>query len=201
MPIAGKWITLLSFAWICSAQQAAPDIAQQVRQLPSPARAEALGAKLLKESRAPGAAAAALWQAGDPAVRQNARTVLNEMEEAALDPLLRATGNLDSAEQVWRLTMVVETVEGLRKSAAAMLDRQLGNKEPAPMRSTVGTEESNPPRRICDAAYILMSGFLADQHSEAFLLRMRQFSRMSEAARDAEIKRARQSAAWRALLR
>lgn len=203
MSIAVKSIALLPLAWIFAAQQAPvpPDIAQQIRQLTSPGRAEALGAKLLKESRAPAAAATAVWQTADPAVRQNARIVLNEMEEAALNPLLKATGNLDPAEQVWRMTMVVETIDQLRKSAAAMLDRQLSNKQPAPLPSTVGAEERSPRRRVCDAAYILMSGLLADRHSEAFLLRMRQFSQMPEAGRDAEIQRARQSAAWRALLR
>ena len=204
MSIAVRWIALLPFAWTCSAQQdvAHQDVAQQIGQIPTPGRAEALGAKLLKESRAPAAAAATVWQTGDPAVRKTARIVLNEMEEAALDPLLKANGNLDPAEQVWRMTMVVETVGDLRKSAATMLDRQLNNKQPAPLPSMPGAEERGPSRRVCDEAYILMSRLAtADPQNEAFLLRMRQFSRMPEPGRDAEIQRARQSAAWRILLR
>ena len=199
MPLAVRWIALLSFACIGAAQQ---DTAQQLQQLPSAGRAEALGAKLLTESRASAAAVAAAWQTGDPALRQKARLVLNEMAEAALDPLLKAQGNLDPAEQVWRMTMVVETIDGLRKAAAAMLDRQLTNKQPAPLPVMLGAEERDPPRRVCDEAYIQMSQLTAaDPQSEAFLLRMRQFRRQPEPARDAEIQRARQSAGWRALMK
>jgi len=195
---------MAGFAQGCFAQQDAPqqDVAQQIGQISSPGRAEALGAKLLQQSRAAGAAAASIWQAGDPAVRKNARIVLNEMEEAALDPLLKAKGNLDPAEQVWRMTMVVETVGDLRRSAAAMVDRQLDNKQPAPRASIPGAEERSPARRVCDEAYVLMSRLTAaDPQVEAFLLRMTQFNRMLPAARDVEIQRARQSAAWRTLLR
>jgi hypothetical protein len=46
-----------------------------------------------------------------------------------------------------------------------------------------------------------MSRLMAnDPKSEAFLLKIRQFQQMAEAARDAEIQRARQSTAWRTLL-
>jgi len=199
MPLAARWIALLPLACVAAAQQ---DIAQQLRQLPSAGRAEALGAKLLQESRAAAASVAAVWQTGDPALRQNARVVLNEMEEAALDPLLKLKGNVDPAEQVWRMTMIVETIGALRKSAAVQLDRQLANKQPAPLAAIPGAEDRDPPRRVCDEAYIQMSTLAApDPQSEAFLARMRQFRRQPEPARDAEIQRARQSAAWRTLLK
>jgi hypothetical protein len=123
------------------------------------------------------------------------------MEEAALDPLLKSHGKLDPDEQVWRMTMVVETIGDLRKSAAAMLDRQLTNRQPAPLPSMPGAEEHDPSRRVCDEAYILMSRLtVTDPNSEPFLLRMRRFSRMPVPARDAEILRARKSTAWRGLL-
>jgi hypothetical protein len=65
-----------------------------------------------------------------------------------------------------------------------------------------GAEESEASRRVCDEAYIQMNRLTAvDPQSEAFLLRMRQFRRMTAPARDAEIQRARQSGAWRSLLR
>ena len=197
--LAARWIALLPLAWAAAAQ---PDIAQQLRQMPSSGGAEALGGKLLQESRASALSVAAAWQSGDPALRQKARLVLNEMEEAALNPLLNAKGSIDPAEQVWRMTMVVETIGDLRRSAAAMLDRQLGNKQPAPLPAIPGAEGHDPARRICDEAYIQMSALTAaDPKSEAFLARMRQFGGQPEAARDAEIRRARQSAAWRALLK
>jgi hypothetical protein len=204
MSIAIRWIVLMPFAWICFAQQdvSRQDVAQQIRQVASPGLAEALGAKLLRDSRAPGAAAATTWQTGDPAARRNARIVLNEMEEAALDPLLKANGNLDPAGQVWRMTVVVGTIADLRKSAAAMLDRQLSNKQAAPLPSMVGAEEREPPRRVCDEAYVQMSRLIAaDSQGEGFVLKMNQFRRMPEAGRDAEIQRARQSPGWRSLLR
>lgn len=204
MWIAVAWMALLSLASICSASPALAqeDIAQQIRQLASPGRAEVLGAKLLRQSRSPAAEVATVWQTGDPAVRRNARLVLNEMEEAALDPLLKAKGNLDPMEQVWRMTMVVETIGELRKSAAAMLDRELSNKQTAALPSMVGAEDSEPGRRVCDEAYVQMSRLLAaNPESEAFVLKMHQFRRMPDAGRDAEIQRARQSAAWRSLSR
>ena len=123
------------------------------------------------------------------------------MEEAALDPLLKADGELDPDEQVWRMTMVVETIRDLRRSAASLLDRQLTNTQPAPFPAMPSAEERDPSRRVCDEAYLLMSRLtVTDPNSEAFLLRMRRFSRMPEPARDAEIQRARKSAAWRGLL-
>lgn len=83
-----------------------------------------------------------------------------------------------------------------------MLDRQLTNKQPVPLPSMPGAEERNPPRRVCDEAYMLMSRLTAiDPQSEAFVLRMRQFIRMAEPGRDAEIQRARKSIAWRSFLR
>jgi hypothetical protein len=206
MTIAARWIAFLSVAWIAllplaSVAAAQEDVLQRIRRLPSTGRAQSLGADLLAESRAPAAAAAAAWRTGDPAVRRNARTVLNEMEEAALDPLLKADGELDPDEQVWRMTMVVETIGDLRRSAAAMLHRQLANKQPAPLPSMPGAEERDPSRRVCDEAYLLMSRLTAtDPHGEAFLLRMRRFSRMPVPARNAEIQRARNSAAWRGIL-
>jgi hypothetical protein len=197
--LAARWIVLLPFACVAAAQQ---DITLQLEQLPSSGSAEALGAKLLKDSRASGAAVAAVWQSGNPGLRQKARLVLNEMEEAALYPLLKTQGRLDPAEQVWQMTMVVETIAELRKSAAAMLDRQLTNKQPAPLPVMPGAEGQNPPRRVCDEAYVQMSALIAaDPKSDAFLSRMRQFAGQPEAARDAEIRRARQSAAWHALLK
>jgi len=199
MSIAVRWIMLPLFAWSAAAQQ---DVARQIEQLSTPGRAEALGAKLLKDSRAPAAAAAEVWRSSDSAVRQNARIVLNEMEETALDPLLKANGKLDPAEQVWRMTMVVETIGELRKSAAAMLDRQLTDKQAAPPPTMPGAEQREPVRRVCDAAYLQMNRLLAiDPESEAFVQRMRQFMRMPDSARDTEIQRARQAAAWRSLLR
>jgi hypothetical protein len=206
MPIAAKWIALLPLTWIALLPLASiaggqQDVMQRIRQLPSPGRAQSLGADLLAESRAPATAAASAWQTDDPAVRRNARAVLNEMEEAALDPLLKANGKLDPDEQVWRMTMVVETIDDLRRSAAAMLDRQLTNQQPAPLPSMPGAEERDPSRRVCDEAYLLMSRLIAtDSGSEAFLLRMRQFTQMSKTARDAEIQSTRRSAAWRGLL-
>jgi hypothetical protein len=200
MAISIRWMALLPLVAVSTAQQ--QDVAQQIQQLSSPGRAEALGAKLLQEARGPGAAVAAVWQTGDAAARQNARAVLNEMEEAAIHPLMSANGNLAPDEQVWRMTMVVDSLADLRKNAAALLDRQLTNKEPAPRPSMPGAEESEASRRVCDEAYIQMSRLMAvDPQSEAFLLRMRQFRRMPEAGRDSEIHRARQSAAWRSLLR
>jgi hypothetical protein len=200
MAISIRWMALLPLLAAATAQQ--QDVAQQIQQLASPGKAEALGAKLLREARGPGATVAAVWQSGDAAARQNARTVLNEMEEAAIPPLLSANGNLAADDQVWRMTMVVDTLADLRKNAAALLDRQLMNRQAAPRASMPGAEESEASRRVCDEAYIQMSRLMAvDPKSEAFLLRMRQFRRMPEAGRDAEIRRARQAVGWRGLLR
>ena len=200
MAISIRWMALLPLVAVSTAQQ--QDVAQQIQQLSSPGRAEALGAKLLRDARGPGAAVAAVWQTGDAAARQNARTVLNEMEEAAIHPLMSANGNLAADEQVWRMTMLVDTLADLRKNAAALLDRQLTNKQPAPRPSMPGAEESEASRRVCDEAYIQMSRLMAvDPQSEAFLLRMRQFRRMPESGRDAEIQRARGSVGWQSLLR
>jgi hypothetical protein len=195
-------VGLVALMLLARPAAAQTELADQIRALPSAAQAEALGAKLLRQCRAPAAAVAAEWQGSDPAVRHNARIVLNEMEEAALAPLLDAKNDLPPDEQVWRLAMVVETLADLRRSAAAMLDRQLRNTQPAPLPSVIGAEESDHDRRVCDEAYVQMSRLLAaEPDSEAFVLRMREFTRMPVARRDAEIERARRSAAWRTLVK
>jgi|GEM_PF-1799788 len=203
MRIKASWIAMLTLVSQCAAQEPTQtDIAQQIRQQPSSGRAEALGGKWLEESRTAAAAAAVVWRTGDAAERRKARLVLNEMEEAALPPLLKTEGDLDPDEQIWRLTMVVETLGELRKSAAVMLDHQLSNKQPAPLPSIPGAEGKPPARRVCDEAYVLMSRLAtAGPLSEAVLSKMRQFQRLPESERDAKIQRARQTTAWRSLLR
>ena len=171
MLIAIPWL-LLPFACIAAAQQ---DVAHQIQELPSPSHAQALGAQLLQQSRTPAAAAAVVWQTGDPSARRNARTVLNEMEEASLDPLLHAKGALDPIEQVWRMTTVVETLGDLRKSAATMLDSLLVDKRPALLANMDRGEGRAPFRRVCDEAYVQMSSLTAtDPHTEDFLRRIRE---------------------------
>ena len=124
------------------------------------------------------------------------------MEEAALDPLIHVKGTLDPVEQVWRMTMVVETVGDLRKSVAKMLDPLLIDKRPAPLPNMLGAEGSIPFRRVCDEAYVQLSRLaVADPFTETFMRRMHRFLEMPPAGRDAEIERARQSADWRSLLR
>jgi len=190
---------VLPAAALLLAQTSALD---QIGQLRSPKEEAALATTLLQESRAPAAAVARVWQGTDPGARAKARAVLNDMEEAALDPLLKANGALPADDQVWRMTMVVETLGELRHAAAAMLDRQLTNRKPAPLPASAALEEHEPPRRVCDEAYMLMSRLTAaDPESPGFVLQMRQFLRLSEARRDVEIQRARRSASWRALTR
>jgi hypothetical protein len=169
-------------------------VVQQIERLPSPAAAPQLGAKLLDESRSPASAAVEAWRGGSGPSRQKARAVLNEMDEATLHPLLTLAGKLPPDDQVWRMTMVVETLGDLRRDAAQMLDAQLDNKEPAPV------TPPEVPHRVCDDAYLLMNQLAAaNPESPEVLLHAREFLRLSNAARDAEIRRARQSAAWRSL--
>lgn len=194
----GKLFAVLPLACFLMAQTTVVD---QIKKLPSPEGAPALATKLLQESRSAAAAAVTVWIGSDPASREKARAVLNEMEEVALRPLLNASGKLTAQDQVWRMTMVVETLGDLRRDAAGMLNRQLTNKQLVPEhKATPGVEGREPPRRVCDEAYMLMSQLVAaSPGSEDFLLRMRQFLQLPEARRDVEIQRARESAAWRSL--
>lgn len=190
-------------AWVSMASllMAQTPVDKQIAQLPSAEQSSALASKLLREARAPASSVVGVWLGGDPASREKARAVLNDMEEAALNPLLNVKPQLVPEDQVWRMTMVVETVSDLRRSAAAMLAQQLSNKQPAPVPMPEAVEEREPPRRVCDEAYLLMSRLVAaNPQSEDFVLHMRQFVQLPEARRDAEIQRARQSAAWRSLI-
>jgi len=197
MSSLGKLAGLVSIACVLMAQTS---VDKQIKQLPSPDQSSVLAAKLLHEARAPAISIVEVWLRGDPASREKARAVLNDMEEAALNPLWNVKTPLAPEDQVWRMTMVVETVGDLRRSAAGMLAQQLSNKQPAPVPTAEGVEEREPPRRVCDEAYMLMSRLVAnDPQSEDFLLRMRQFVHLPEARRDAEIQRARQSVVWRQL--
>jgi hypothetical protein len=193
---------VLSIALAAAVATAQSPVAKRIESISSEGDATALGAKLLEEARSPAAAAASLWLSGNPAVKEKARGVLNEMEEAALQPLLKVAGSLSPQDQAWRMTMTVETLLDLRKTAARMLDQQLANKQVVPAIKSRAGERQEPPRRVCDEAYVQMSALAAANPSaDEHLSRMDQFLRMPEPQRDAAIQRARQSPAWRDLRR
>jgi hypothetical protein len=179
-------------------QLAQSSVSQQLAQLPSAEQSSAVSERLLLESRAPAAATVKVWLEGDRSSREKARAVLSDLEEAALDPLLKVQRPLTPEDQVWRLTMVVETVSNLRQSTVRVLAKQLSNTQPVPVPTSEVTEEREPPRRVCDEAYMLMSRLLApNPQSVDFVLRMREFVRLPVTRRDAEIRRVRQSSASR----
>jgi hypothetical protein len=191
-------------AWVAAVPLAVAQnpVVRQIEQAITMDDGSALGAKLLEQSRAAGAAAVSVWLGGNPANRDKARAVLNDMDEAALDALLKAKGTVPPDEQVWRMTMIVDTLRDFRRAAARALVEQLADRRPVPRPEDRTAEERIPAHRVCDEAYIQMNRLAAaNPESNDLLLRTREFLGLPEARRDAEIQRARQSAAWLNLLR
>jgi hypothetical protein len=190
------FVIVLFLPVIMSAQT----LSDEIRKLPSPERAQELGKQLLRDMRQTALEVAVLLNVPDAAVVANARAVLNEMEEAALTPLLQEQRELTAGDDAWRLTMVVETTLELRKAAARLIESRLGDTRAAPQASGRVPEEPEPPSRVCDDAYLLMQRLLASRSESQMALESRRFLRLTEARRNMEIRAARQVPGWRRLV-
>jgi len=163
----------------------------------------ALASDIRREVNEPIHAAISLALGPDPKTAPMARYVLADLAELAVAALLDASiDKMPPFEQVWLCRTVVSADLQLRAAIVRHLDKMLGIKTMLPtVKSSVVLEESLPPTRVCDEAYLEMRRLLnLAESGEENSLAERAFLNFSEARKDAEIHKARQEKTWKQLL-
>ncbi|MBX9602786.1 MAG: hypothetical protein K2X35_17415 [Bryobacteraceae bacterium] len=131
--------------------------------------------------------------------REQARMVLSELGELAAGSLLKSIASAPVEYRKWALTEALEGELRFRARVAAALDPLFDARDQAPGRR--GRERSGAASRICDELYVAAVRF-ADQATELdeHFARMERFRQLPEGLKDVEIRRFRQSKAWRRLV-
>lgn len=143
-------------------------------------------------------AEAARLAAGSPGVAPKARVLTGRLEELAAGVLLDADRPVDPETEIWMVATAVAATVSLRARAVARVQQLLGDRRlvtspPADPR----LEEPVRPRRVCDAAYVMLRELLsAGESREAFVMDRWAFERLPESERDAEIGRVQGGAAF-----
>ena len=164
----------------------------------------ALTGDIRREASEPIQAAVALALGHDPKSAPMAKYVLADLGELAVAPLLAAP--IEGAppfEKVWLCQTVVSADLELRAAIVRLLDKMLEIKTIVPPVQAIGAmEESLPPTRVCDEAYLQMRRLLNISEGQATNARAeRAFLGFPEVRKDAEIRQARQDKTWTQLLK
>jgi hypothetical protein len=165
------------------------------------AKQEALTAKLADDAHKVARQAARLWSAENDGARKDAAfSILDSLQELSIVPLLEVGPPADPAQIPQYLRMVTEHEGELRKGMVAKLEPLLRDHRQIPPQPHFGPkpEGDNPPRRVCDEAYLsirhLLHAALNDLEEEA--VNETAFLNSPEKARNAEIERAHSSGNW-----
>ena len=96
------------------------------------------------------------------------------------------------------MAIAIDLQLSLRQRIVAALDPLLEDREIVPAPDVPGPiEEVPPPCRICDEAYLALRRLLAHDEDEMAQERnAHEFLALEDEAKDAEIRRARESGAW-----
>lgn len=176
-------------------------IVERVRRV-DPARdadLDALAQSLTQETLAELRALTELWRGPDPELAARAKSILGRLPELALPLLLDAAGSNSPADDAWLLRTSADAIEELHRRIALRLDALLQDKRLVPLPSAHGLreEQTPPPRRVCDEAYLLTRRLLHPaENAENYHDHARTFLNKPMKERNAEILKARQSPAW-----
>jgi len=193
--------TLCSQNLMESAMKTHNEMKRLIRKLPVAEDKEAaIIADLQEVSRSPGIIAVELLTDSDEHVISNARSVLTELEDAALVPLLSVDSS-DPEDAVWLLQLLVQNERALRRKIASKILSLMDDQRTLPERQSPGPapEGGRPTIRVCDEAYLAMRRFVVAEESELAFEDVRAgFLEVSFEARDQTITRACKSQAWQA---
>jgi hypothetical protein len=127
-----------------------------------------------------------------------ARTVLLNMGDLVLTPMLDGLSPTDPDGYAWDIEAIVDIQMENRVKIAKALENMLEDKRSLEMPELPpGTEESYVPRRVCDEAFLLMYRLLSFETSEEEqFFSADVFLNMADNVKDAEINRVKTSKRW-----
>lgn len=190
-----------------AASQEAPmgknSVIRAVRELPADARAEReLAERISQNAREEVRAVVELTVDPDARVSQHARSLVFELEDLAIVPLLEAAPGLAADPRVQAVTTAADAELALRARLIAAIDAMLDDRTPlAPPSTRAAVEVPPPERRVCDAGYLLMRRVVHFGEDELErVVAADAFLDLPEAQRDAAIAEARRTGTWQRLV-
>jgi len=142
----------------------------------------------------------AVWRGPDRELAAKAKLLLGRINELALPLLLEVAGTNPPADDAWLLRTSAAAAEALHQKVAVRLNQLLQDKRAIPPAEVHGLkeEETPPPRRICDEAYLLARRLLNPNESvQAYNDHANQFLNLPVKEKSAQILSTRRSRSWR----
>ena len=160
---------------------------------------DAVTAAARDRGRESASAATELWHSFDFRVSGRAGAVLQRLGDLAVSPLMAPPDQVADSRQVWALRTADAAERGLRRRVAGRITAALSDRRAVPPGAEVGgMDETPPPRRVCDEAYLLLRKLEhLGETAEDYYMNERAFLRSEETERDHEIQNAAQSRSFR----
>jgi hypothetical protein len=163
-------------------------------------QSDELARQLVDQMRATGRSAVALLSDPDKMVKSGAYSLLSNMDELAIVPLLEAPPAADPYERYANMNLVLDTYGELRIKIAKGLDEMLNDKRKLSWAKPANAEEAPQPSRVCDEAYLMMDHLLRPWVEDEVWSVRKNFLNLSDEEKDARIRKARKSAQWKVLI-
>src|SRR5258708_17091675 len=156
-----------------------------------------LARAVIEQSRSPIRAVLDLAGSSDQALSKKARSLLSNVDDLAIVPLLDAPEPSDPFVRIWQLNTVMSAQLELRDKVVAKLDSMLADKTPIPWRTIKHAEVAPRSSRVCDEAYLMMRRLLnTTEGKNQFVYDRKAFLALSEKERDTEILKSKKSRTW-----
>lgn len=138
-----------------------------------------------------------LWLGGQPD-SEKAALVFAKLDELVLDPVLEAFDQCTPVQQLWLMSIAVDSQVELRERLVAKLIPLLDDKSFLPdTGSEEAAEDETPPQRVCDEAYLLIRRLLKFNEDEVnYALNESEFLELPDQEKDEEIAKAMASKTW-----
>jgi hypothetical protein len=162
---------------------------------------ENVAAKLLAEARQDPRAVVEFCLSSNQALASAAQNLLLNLEETIIVPAIEAKP-VKRDDGVWLAQVAVEAELGLRKRLAAHLKSLLDDKTLLPPRQKGRhVEQSEPPVRVCDQAYLELRRILnLGESRRSQILEAGRYLELTFDERDPHIQRLKRTQQWSNLL-
>lgn len=158
---------------------------------------DALAKTVDKESRALPHAAASLLNDPNPNVVTNAMSLLIDMQDMAVVPMLAAPEPIAGYDRVSIMTVVVSNQLEVRNKIVERLKRMLMDRRSMNYTRSPLIEAAPPQSRVCDEAYVLLRRLLnTSEDPEKEMMNLRLFLQLPETSRDVEIQKSESLKTW-----
>ena len=150
-----------------------------------------------EEAHAPVRTAVSMLNGGDPQMGRRAASVITNIGELAIVPLLDAAPASQPASRVWNMEVVITAHLQERAKVVARLNSMLSDKVKIPWEKGKPDEGAPAPSRVCDEAYLMMRRLLNTKEDKAQFLDEREaFLQLLDGEKDKEIQKLAKSHAW-----